>query len=58
MLALNHHTMDDAYFERLHSEFNDAEIIELGVMIGQFIGLGRLLMVLDLQPKYCPAPGG
>jgi hypothetical protein len=27
-------------------------------MAGQYIGFGRLLMVLDLTPKYCPTDGG
>jgi len=26
-------------------------------MIGQFIGFGRLLMVLDLEPKFCAVEG-
>ena len=46
--------MDDAFFDRLHDEFTDEQIIELGMMIGQFIGFGRLLMVLDLESKFCP----
>jgi|TARA_B110000444_G_C18611922_1_gene488039 hypothetical protein len=27
------------------------------MMIGQFIGFGRLLAVLDLEPKFCPVDG-
>jgi len=27
------------------------------MMIGQFIGFGRLLMVLDLEPKFCSVDG-
>jgi alkylhydroperoxidase family enzyme len=52
-MATDHHSIDDAFFERLHEEFTDAQILELGMMIGQFIGVGRLLMVLDLEPKTC-----
>lgn len=52
-LALDHHNMDDAFFDRLKQHFNDAQILELGMMIGQFIGFGRLLMVLDLESKFC-----
>jgi hypothetical protein len=29
-------------------------VLELGMMIGQFIGFGRLLAVLDLESKFCP----
>lgn len=53
-LASNHHAIDDAYFARLAEEFTDPEILELGMMIGQYIGFGRLLKVLDLEPKSCP----
>ena len=53
LMAINHHAIDDAFFERLHTEFTDPEILELGMMIGQFIGVGRLLMALDLEPKTC-----
>jgi len=53
-MALDHHNMDDAFFDRLREHFNDEQILELGMMIGQFIGFGRLLMVLDLESKFCP----
>ena len=56
-MATDHHNIDDAFFEKLHVHFTDAQIVELGMMIGQFIGFGRLLMVLDLEPKFCPADG-
>ncbi len=52
-MAVDHHGIDDSFFERLHTEFTDPEIVELGMLIGQFIGVGRLLMVLDLEPKVC-----
>lgn len=53
-LAVAHHAMDDAFFERLRVEFSDPEVLELGMMIGQYIGFGRLLKVLDLEPRSCP----
>lgn len=56
-LAVDHHSIDDAFFERLRSSFDDAEIVELGMMAGQYIGFGRLLKVLDLEPKFCPTDG-
>ena len=52
-MALDHHNMDDGFFERMREHFNDEQILELGMMIGQFIGFGRLLMVLDLESKFC-----
>ena len=56
-LALDHHNIDDAFFDRLHKHFSDEQIIELGMMIGQFIGFGRRLAVLDLEPKFCSVDG-
>ncbi len=56
-MALDHHSIDDAFFDRLHEHFGDDQIVELGMMIGQFIGFGRLLMVLDLEPKFCSVEG-
>lgn len=56
-LAVDHHNIDDEFFETLRTEFDDAEILELGMMIGQYIGFGRLLKVLDLEPRFCPTDG-
>lgn len=56
-LATDHHSIDDAFFERLRESFTEPEILELGMMAGQYIGFGRLLAVLDLTPKFCPADG-
>ncbi|MFT6435219.1 MAG: alkylhydroperoxidase family enzyme [Candidatus Azotimanducaceae bacterium] len=53
-LALDHHNMDDKFFDRLKEQFSDPQILELGMIIGQFIGFGRLLSVLDLESKFCP----
>ncbi|MFN3237816.1 MAG: carboxymuconolactone decarboxylase family protein [Pseudomonadales bacterium] len=53
-LATDHHNMDDDFFDRLKTCYNDEQILELGMMIGQFIGFGRVLMVLDLESKFCP----
>ncbi|MEM7003379.1 MAG: hypothetical protein AAF529_21510 [Pseudomonadota bacterium] len=52
-LAVDHHNMDDAFFDRMKEHYSDEQILELGMMIGQFIGFGRLLMVLDLESKFC-----
>jgi alkylhydroperoxidase family enzyme len=57
-LAVDHRSIDDAFFDELRSVFSEAQIIELGMMAGQYIGFGRLLMVLDLTPKFCPTEGG
>ena len=57
-LAADHHNVDDAFFDRLRECFTEPEILELGMMAGQYIGFGRLLMVLDLTPRFCPTDGG
>ena len=57
-LATNHQSIDDAFFDRLRESFTEPEILELGMMAGQYIGFGRLLAVLDLTPKFCPVDEG
>ena len=57
MLAIDHHNMDDAFFDRLKAVFSEQEILELGIMADQYIGFGRLLAALDLTPKYCGVEG-
>jgi len=52
-LATDHHNMNDEFFDRLKTQYNDEQVLELGMMIGQFIGFGRLLMVLDLESRFC-----
>jgi alkylhydroperoxidase family enzyme len=52
-MALNHHALDDDFFRQLRAYFTDAQIVELDMMIGQYIGAGRLLMVLDLERPMC-----
>ncbi|MCZ6890776.1 MAG: hypothetical protein O7H39_19975 [Gammaproteobacteria bacterium] len=50
-MAVDHHEIDEVFFARLKTQFADPEILELGMMIGQYIGFGRLLKVLDLTPE-------
>ena len=53
LMAQDHHKLDDAFFRELRAHFTDPEIIELGMVTGQFIGFGRLLAALDLE-NPCP----
>jgi alkylhydroperoxidase family enzyme len=53
-MALSHHEIDDDLFRALRVLFTDAQIVELGMMIGQYIGFGRLVSVLDLERSACP----
>ncbi len=45
----------------LREDFNDAEIAELGLMIGQYMALGRMLVISGGHHAACEiyeAPGG
>lgn len=54
-MALNHHAIDDDFFRSVRREFTAAEILELGMLTGLFIGYGRLLSILDLEnPSTTP----
>jgi alkylhydroperoxidase family enzyme len=50
--ALDHYSLDDAYFARMRESFSDAEILDLTVCIGGWIAIGRTLHVLGLD-EYC-----
>jgi AhpD family alkylhydroperoxidase len=47
--ALDHRSMDDDFFARLKDVFTDAEILDLGICVGNWVAFGRLTMVLDLD---------
>src|SRR6266849_542604 len=56
LMAQDHHKLDDAFFGELRGHFTDAEIIELGMVTGQFLGFGRLVAALDLENPQEPLP--
>lgn len=41
-LAARHTEIDEPFMERMRREFTDAEVVELGLITGAFIMLGRL----------------
>ncbi len=49
--ALDHHAMDDDLWSRLRGAFADAEVADLIMCCGMFLGLGRALAVVG-----APAP--
>ena len=56
--AVDHLTMDDAFFARLRAAFTDDEIVDLGICVGAWIAQGRLNRVLDVDGACrVPAPG-
>jgi alkylhydroperoxidase family enzyme len=49
--ALDHLSIDDAFFERLHGQFSDADILDLTICIADFLGFGRVTQVLKLDQE-------
>ena len=45
--------MDEDFKRELRAEFSDPEIAELGLMIGQYIGLGRMLVIAGGHKGAC-----
>jgi alkylhydroperoxidase family enzyme len=54
--ALDHRSLDDAFFGRLHEHFTDPEILDLSICVGNWLGFGRLTMVLDLDEACAVRP--
>ena len=52
-LATDFRSVDSAFKAELREHFSDAEIAELGMMIGQYIALGRLLVVAGAHKAAC-----
>lgn len=47
--ALDHHTMDDAFFDRMRAAYTDEELADLTMCCGMFLGLGRMLAVVGVR---------
>jgi len=52
-LASDFRSVDAAFMAELREHFDDAEIAELGLMIGQYISLGRLLVIAGADKAAC-----
>lgn len=48
--AVDHTSLDDAFFVPLRAAFGDDEILDLAICCGAFLGLGRVLAVLGIEP--------
>ena len=48
LFATNHHAISDQTIDDLRRYFSDADIVELGMYAGYFLGLGRFLASLDI----------
>ena len=53
-MALDHLSYDDDAMRALQRHFSQAEVLELMMMIGQYIGFGRMLAMLQLEETHCP----
>ena len=52
-IATDFRAVDAAFMAELRAHFGDAEIAELGMMIGQYISLGRLLVIAGAHRAAC-----
>jgi len=48
-MGIEHQAVDDDFMTLLRSEFSDAEIVELSIVISICIGWGRLLSVFKVE---------
>jgi hypothetical protein len=51
--ATDFRSVDAAFLAELRERFSDAEIAELGMMIGQYVSLGRLLVIAGGHEAAC-----
>ena len=51
--AWGKHTMDEAFWARMHAAYGDEEIVDLAICCINFLGGGRFVAVLDLSTA-CP----
>ena len=52
-MACDHLAIDDGFVAKLREHFSEPEILELGMMIGQYISLGRILVITGAQHAAC-----
>lgn len=47
--CLDHSSMNDEFFDRMRTQFTDAEILDLATCCAMFLGVGRLMAVLGVR---------
>jgi|HubBroStandDraft_2_1064218.scaffolds.fasta_scaffold107621_2 AhpD family alkylhydroperoxidase len=52
----DHFSIGEADFRELRRHFSEEEVTEIGMLCAQFLGFGRLVMVLGLENPSCPIP--
>jgi AhpD family alkylhydroperoxidase len=53
-MAVDHFAVDDRMVCELRQHFSQGELLELMMMIGQYLGFGRMLAILQLEESVCP----
>lgn len=51
--AIDHKKLDDAFFARMREHFSDEEILEISVCVGNWLMMGRITMIMDVNTS-CP----
>ena len=52
-LAVDFRQVDEVFKAELREHFSDAEIVELSVMIGQYMAMGRMLVMFGPSSEFC-----
>jgi alkylhydroperoxidase family enzyme len=45
--AVDHTSLDDAFFARMRKHYSDEQIMEISVCVGTWLVTGRIVMVMD-----------
>ncbi len=53
--ATDHHSLDGAFFERMHEHWSDEEIVEISICVGTWLSMGRVVRVLGAEVS-CALP--
>jgi len=51
--AVDHTSVDAAFFDRMREHYRDEEILEISICIGTWLSLGRVTQVMDVSVS-CP----
>ncbi len=57
-MAKDHFSVTDDDFERLYRHFTIDEVVELNMLISQFVGIGRMLAVINAKNTVCELQTG
>ncbi|KAI9018910.1 AhpD-like protein [Hyaloraphidium curvatum] len=55
-MCVDHHNITDDDVQELLKHYDEKQFLELSMMIGQFMGYGRVLAMLQLENNSCPMP--